>query len=879
MDIIRHLAFCPPGTPYFDAPVTGASDADDFPAAHADLPEGWTRTPGAEWVVLTPPDTELPRQGWKIHVSATLDNAEHVLDVVLKYCTAERVMFKFIRGLPVLKRRNGKYGDRSGSGKFVTIYPVDDAHFARVLDELGAMLDGEPGPYILSDLRWRDGPLYVRYGGFVLQAVRADSGELVYCIENPDGELVPDRRGPGFRPPEWVTLPECLSEAVATRNSGTLHDFPYRVTRALHFSNGGGVYRGVDTRTGADVLLREARPHAGLDGDGRDAVARHRQEHWALQRLHGLPCIPEPIDYRKGHEHYFLVRQYVEGTALSKEMIRRNPLVQGRREPEEFAAYAQWALGVLDRIDEGVRGMHERGVVFGDLHPGNILVGPDGSGDRVAFIDFETASDVADEATQHMGAVGFMAPAGYTGRAVDRYALGCLRLALFAPLAGAVAWSPEKVEQLLGVIGAHYPVPDGFAEQVRSDLGPPADKPGGGTEPAATGAAGADGRREAGTGASPSGRTAVDGGSAAPDGVGRPLWGTPRDGDWHGLRTELAEGVLAGATPERPDRLFPGDAEQFFSPLGGAGFAHGAAGVLWALDRAGLAVREEHLDWLTRAARAVEEPTPGFFRGLGGIAFALDALGRTDEARELLDRGGRAADLDRLDAGLYDGLAGVGLTGLHLGRRTGDRELLDAAHEITDRLLEHEEQKTAPGLARGASGGALFLLRMYEHTGDTALLDRAEQWLRADLEGLGWTADGFGRDAAGRLPMIGTGCGGTGMVLHDLLAHRPDQELARARDAVLDATALAFTPQAGLFHGRAGVVQVLLHLTGGRADAERLRPHLAGFGLHAVRDGGHPAFLGQECLRISHDLATGTSGVLLALGGALTDRQAWFPFF
>ncbi|MEU6481278.1 class III lanthionine synthetase LanKC [Streptomyces sp. NPDC047017] len=837
MDIMRHLGYCPAGTPYFDLPATAAAHEDDFPATSQDLPEGWTRAPGAEWVVMTPPNAGLPRQGWKIHVSATLGNAGHILDVVHRYCVAEGVMFKYLRGPGVLKRRNSKYGDRSASGKFVTVYPVDDGHLARVLDELGGLLEGQEGPYILSDLRWRGGPLYVRYGGFVLQAVRAENGELVYCIEDPQGELVPDRRGPGFRPPEWVTLPDCLAEAVAARDSGTLGDFPYRVTSALHFSNGGGVYRGVDTRTGADVLLREARPHAGLDADGRDAVARHRQEHWALDRLQGLPCVPELLDYRKGHEHYFLVRAYVEGRALSKELLDRNPLLRGRdsaAEPEVFAAYTDWALRVLARIEEGVRGLHDRGVVFGDLHPGNILIGPGDDGAEVTFIDFETASDAADEAVQHMGAVGFMAPAGYMGRAVDRYALGCLRLALFAPLAAAVPWTPGRAQELLDMIAGHFPVPAGFAGRVRADLG--LDDP------------------------------------------GRPVWTAPRAGDWPALRAELVQGVLAGASPERTDRLFPGDAEQFFTPLGGAGFAYGAAGVLWALDRAGATAGAGHLDWLAERARTARDPAPGFFRGLAGIAYALDGLGRPADASDLLDRI-TDADLDRLDDSLYDGLAGVGLTRLHLARGDAGRlpGVLDIAARLTDRPADRERPPL--GLVRGPSGAALFLLRLYERTGQPELLDGAEQRLRADLRRLGWDGTGFPPDSAGRLPLVASGSGGTGLVLHDLLRHRPDPGLTRARDAIRDATSLPFCSQAGLFHGRAGVLQVHLRLTDGRPDAAVLRAHLDGLALHAVHDRGRLAFLGQQCLRISADLATGTAGVLLALHAALTGRRGMLPFF
>ena len=50
---------------------------------------------------------------------------------------------------------------------------------------------------------------------------------------------------------------------------------------------------------------------------------------------------------------------------------------------------------------------------------------------------------------------------------------------------------------------------------------------------------------------------------------------------WPRLRDRLAGAIVASATAERDDRLFPGDIAQFHS--GGLNLAHGAAGVLHAL--------------------------------------------------------------------------------------------------------------------------------------------------------------------------------------------------------------------------------------------------------------------------------------------------------
>jgi len=107
-------------------------------------------------------------------------------------------------------------------------------------------------------------------------------------------------RGPVFTLPEWVTLPSFLAPHLAARNAVTLKDLPYQIDQALHFSNGGGVYAGTDSRTGDRVVLKEARPYAGLAADGSDAVARLRREHEILRQLSGLDVVPGVHGYFPG---------------------------------------------------------------------------------------------------------------------------------------------------------------------------------------------------------------------------------------------------------------------------------------------------------------------------------------------------------------------------------------------------------------------------------------------------------------------------------------------------------------------------------------------------------------------------------------------------
>lgn len=439
------------------------------------------------------------------------------------YCLQHRIPFKFRRNLEVLLLTNAKYANRGSSGKFVTIYPADEAQLEVSLNELGEALAGSHGPYILSDLRWGEGPLYVRYGGFAERHCVSETGALVLAIEDPDGRLVPDRREPTFRLPAWVSLPTFLEPHLAARNSVKVDSLPYRIERALHFSNGGGLYTGRDLQTDAQVVLKEARPYAGLDVDGTDAVTRLRREQEMLERLAGLDVVPAVHGSFTLGEHHFLALEFVDTRPLRAVIVERYPLLQHETDERAVAEYTSWALDVQDKVERAVAAVHDRGVVIGDLHPYNVLLRPDG---RVVLIDFEVAAHVKEGRRQTLADPGFAAPRGYTGFDVDRYALACMRLFLFLPLTTLFVLDRAKANDFAAVISELFPVPTSFLDEAVK---------------------------------------VITGGAQArsSDKLNVLARLDPDRESWESIRKSLAGAILASATPDRDDRLFPGDIEQF----------------------------------------------------------------------------------------------------------------------------------------------------------------------------------------------------------------------------------------------------------------------------------------------------------------------------
>lgn len=851
---VSYEEFCFADPDYYDTPARWNTPESPFSLSDREPPEGWRTLARGSWLGWHPADVDVPSQGWKVHVSARLEDAEQVLTVVSGYCVANGIAFKFLPSRTTLVARNTKYADRSGSGKFITIYPVDDTALERTLRQLAAALDGYNGPYVLSDLRWEQSPLYVRYGGFLERHCWTETGERVLAIERPDGELVPDPRRPVFEVPEWAPVPPFLAPHILARGVETAPaDFPFQIRQVLHFSNAGGIYLATDTRSGGQVVLKEARPYAGLDQDGVDAVTRLGREARYLKRLSDLDVIPEFHEHITCWEHHFVVQEYVPGETLHRTVVQQYPNIYPEHATMGAAEYTAWALGIIEQVDAGIRAIHERGVVFGDLHPKNILVRPDG---RIAFLDFELATDVGSGTRPALGAPGFAAPLSREGAAIDLYALGCIKLAMFCPVTILMHRDIEIARTLLDEIEERFPVPDTFRQEVLADLGLPAD----GTE-------------------------------GAPERSNLIAWaGAGDERAWDEVRAAIVREVRASATPEREDRLFPGDPSQF--TYNGLGMAVGAAGVLYALSAAGAGEQPEYVEWLLRGVQRDPDPRPGFYDGLHGVAYALDELGRRDDALAVLDRAMAAQEGIRATE-MFCGLSGMGLNLLHFAARTGDSALGEAAVRTGQRVADLlarpagtvREQATVAdlvhhadvGLMHGHSGPALLFVRLYERTGEQAWLDLAAAELRRDLDQCTDGSDGLVQVEQGwrQVPYVQIGSAGIGMALVAYLTHRVDGEFDKALRGIRNAAAADIVVNPGLLNGRAGLMGLLVQLRAWRPDEELDRfiaRHLRWLDTYGITHNRQLRFPGDRLLRLSTDLASGAAGILLAIERARHGR-------
>ena len=181
----------------------------------------------------------------------------------------------------------------------------------------------------------------------------------------------------------------------------------------------GVVYLARDERLEREVAVKVLSPRNALTGAAR---RNFRREALALSRA-SHPNIATIHDFNNQDGLDYLVMEYIVGRPLSAHVL------SGPLSNEETVA-----LGC--QLADGLAFAHSKGVVHGDLKPGNIRVTPDG---RLKILDFGLARVTAsgDTTTQTMtgtgglgGTLPYMAPEQIRGQVADQrsdvYAAGAV---------------------------------------------------------------------------------------------------------------------------------------------------------------------------------------------------------------------------------------------------------------------------------------------------------------------------------------------------------------------------------------------------------------------------------------------------------------------
>ncbi|MCZ7434055.1 class III lanthionine synthetase LanKC [Streptomyces sp. WMMC1477] len=847
--------------PEFYAPLETCTDQGE-PFRPARIPDGWRSRSSGLWTVWHRDGLGGVEDGWKVHVSARPDRLAEVLDATARVCFAQGVPFKHLASRLFHLCTHYPHGSRAQNGKFIAAYPPDVPTARGLMERLSEELDGEEGPFILTDRRFGTSrTVHYRYGAFVHRPRTRGDGTSFSLVRDGHGRLVEDRRGVEFHLPEGITDPFVTHRGngsgrqAAAADAGSARtaapddagaDGPpvfngFAFEGAIRFSNAGGTYRGRETSTGRTVFVKEARAHCGVLDDGSTAPENLRREWETLRRLHALApgLAPEPRGHFQVWEHHFMVTELVPGVPLSRWLNTAHPMLSPPVRREELRRYYQRCLRIISAVERAIERLHAVGYLFGDVSPGNVLVDED---DQARLVDFGAARSV-DEPPSSVGTPGYTPPPGMAvddPAVKDDYGVSALAHLLLGPLRHEARRNPHILAHQHHELSRYAPVPKPLWDRATRY-----DRPRGTAE------------------------------LPGPEEVA-----TEPERHLAGLRDGVADALVAMADADHVTRMFPTIMEGY--ALNTLCVAYGAAGVLHALRRAGRPAPDGVLERLRKDALAAEDLPPGLYAGTAGIARVLADHGLLTEAVDLLGRADRHP-LTRECATLFGGAAGVAMAHLAVHGHTGDPRHLDRALGIAaglppdDLLRPHLGPDDATGLLHGRCGIALMLQQLAAVTGDTSHLARGVRLLHAELD-RACDPDAptltFPVSASDSRRMAYLSCGSAGMVhtVTRYLGVLDDDRLAEALPRLLAPLRLTFTVMPGLYQGLAGRGFALAEHAALTGDQESRRA--------AVRVGRalfkyvipHPTgvrVLGDQSLRYSAELFSGSAGVLLFLSDLL----------
>lgn len=395
---------------YFETLSRMSIQGDYLEALRSDLPPHWKIARTDVWLYAGNKESSLPAEGFKIHLSCLISDALTMIKRFVPICVEMGVHFKIVADPMLHAYLNSKRYARGGSGKFATIYPANHGCFLRMIAKLHEVTKDMQGPYIFSDRRYPGSKVvFYRWGGFQrIRSLRSDGIQRL-MVHTPDGSLVFDERMPYFHLPAWVQDPFPDEPEEAAGDSELLHD-RYRVEKALAFTNTGGVYLAEDQKTGLKVVIKEARPGTVIWGPRKvclDSIVALKNEYATLEHLRGLSCVPQPVELYQEWEHTFLVQTYFDGMPLANFRALEGIVVMSRMDdPEAIVYFCHIWRDVCIRLFDAIDAIHARGVIIGDISPGNVLIKPQTR--ELALIDFEGAllSNASREIT-HLGTQWF----------------------------------------------------------------------------------------------------------------------------------------------------------------------------------------------------------------------------------------------------------------------------------------------------------------------------------------------------------------------------------------------------------------------------------------------------------------------------------------
>lgn len=808
--------------------------------------------------------SDFPAQGWKIHISAAIDESQHLLYDVSSFLFKNDISFKFVPSRLALMQKNGKYGDRAAAGKFITVYPSSEEKFCELLDELKKITDNySAGPYILNDMCWKESNIYFRYGG-LKRIERTINGEKKLVILDTKGNYVEDKRVPYYYLPDFVSEPDFVTKNNYFPNKDIFKKIPNMdILGSIHFSNSGGVY--LIKVNNKKYVMKEGRPGCGIDSKNNDGFNRLKNEYYSLKKLNDVDSVVNVDNYFVEWINNYFIEEYIEGQSLQDFIAQEYPFNNNQKSNQQHK-YLIKAKKIILQLKSALEKIHEYGIAVGDLSLSNVMITKD---NKVKLIDFEVSEPIYNTYQPSLATPDFYSSEVNNYLEADWFAFYRIVRKIFIPIIPVLDMAPDIISIQNKLIKTKFGASTiTFLEEIENFV-----------------------------------KTKVD---VYPKSeyLKQKLFIPERmlsDKSTDYYIEKLTNGLLANID-NRTLSLVQGDIYQYIDDFGYYNIANGSFGVILALIRADQNLKyrfiDENSQWLFTTVAYIEKlvmndnTSIGLFDGISGVVTALYELGLKKEALYIL----KNIKFDSIDdISIYSGLSGLGLLFLSFYSNLNDTYFLKKAVKIADIINEifnkNKSDLTDLGFLSGWLGAALFLWEVSLVVNDNnyrktvkLIINKANHKLSKpdSFEENVYIID-TSRGIPRYMPYLENGTAGLGLVLLEI--NKDEKSFLSDEDLVslnnIYSTNDAFCSfNCGLIQGYSGLLPLANAMNVIEGKKDQLDRLLQSLNMYIVKDNlGNllvPGTLGYKC---SMDVSTGAAGLLMNLCDTKSKDKwnSWFP--
>lgn len=793
--------------------------------------------------------------GWKIHISATLKNHIEILNIVAKYLIEKQISFKFSTNLEQFIYINGKNVARVSSGKFIVIYPSEEA-FLTTLEDLYNLLKGFDGPYILSDRPYKDSKvIFYRYGEINPIRILDGYGTISTRMIDNKNELTLDNRLPYFNVPEFVE--DTLYKPTVQEKSKLLEK--YKIKESLYFSAQGGAYLG--TYNNQDYVIKEARKYTGLDGEHNYATDRLKKEYTTMKYLEGLDCVPMAYELIEEFGNVYLVEEYIKGKNLAHYAIDKSPIInRDRKENRIKPNYIKELTAIVSSSLQALSKIHSKGIILNDISPSNLIFNNESG--SITFIDYEVAFHITDECNKiNLHTPGFACEGDHSAYKKDLHKFGLIFIACIMPINNIFTLSTKKKAEIIKFIERLNIIPQNIINTINGLVNYEFNNA----------------------------EEAIECFNTNYSDIVQEEEIKDTKNDIVSIKL-IKEAIISNIDCSSSEGMFASDPMAFLTSEYSFGF--GIFGVLYSLNKINIGenissdkLQEIVKRFMTQFYRFPNSISSGLFVGLSGIAASLAELGFKNEAVIVME------GLIKQEMGMADlayGLSGRIVALLKLYKTTNDIKYLELAKKDADEIKRtaivrdglyywrDESGEIYTGLTRGSSGVALSLLYLYLETEDKQYIDLGikalagdlDKLIKDDLGNIGFNSVPEGEKREIYSPYVHNGIAGLGCVLLRYFLITGKEEYRSILNEIIEVCEYDLTLYPGYLRGMSGVISFLqdcvLYLKSDYAN-ESLMKLSKNINFFQINLDDIHGYAGDGLYRISHDLFTGSSGVILAL--------------